>query len=239
MDQEFPAPVRLPGEPPLPREPRAPHDRPEPPAVVDDDADRYGAEAASAALAARLEALTPGPGLRTDDGHRLLSPPFDETSDRVDGLPGAPATLVVFGAHATPWSGTLATVLAAVRETSPTTVAIAWRHYPDPVAHPRAAVLALAAEAAAERGRFWPFTRELLKMRHHGPDDLHAAMVRVGLDPERALEAMRAGAGADRVVADAQSALTSGALVSPTLFVDGARYEGELDPDAVAAALRR
>jgi hypothetical protein len=86
-------------------------------------------------------------------------------------------------------------------------VAIAWRHFPDPAAHPRAAVLALAAEAAAAQGRFWAMTRELLSARHHDPAELSAAMVRAGLDPARTLGAMRAGTGADRIVADAASAL--------------------------------
>ncbi len=124
-----------------------------------------------------------------------------------------------------------------MRERHETTVAIAWRHHPDPVAHPRAAVLALAAEAAAARGRFWGLTRELLHMRHHDPADPHAAMTRVGLDPERALEAMRAGTGADRIVEDVGSALASGVTFAPAVFINGDRYEGELDPAAVSAAL--
>ena len=33
-------------------------------------------------------------------------------------------------------------------------------------------------------------------MRHHDPADLHAAMLRVGLDPARTVDAMRAGIGA-------------------------------------------
>jgi protein-disulfide isomerase len=115
-------------------------------------------------------------------------------------------------------------------------VAVSWRHYPDPVAHPRAAILALATEAAAERGRFWALTRELLQARHHDPSDLHAALLRVGLDPAPTLAAMRAGTGADHIVADVTSALRSGVTYSPALFINGKRYEGELDPGAVSAA---
>jgi protein-disulfide isomerase len=144
---------------------------------------------------------------------------------------------VVFAAHGTPFSRPLVSVLSHVRERHPSTVGVAWRHYPDPIAHPRAVMLALAAEAAAARGRFWALTRELLHMRHHDPADLHAAMLRVGLDPERALEAKRAGTGADRISADVASALASGVTFSPALFVNGERYEGALDPAAVSAAL--
>jgi hypothetical protein len=44
-------------------------------------------------------------------------------------------------------------VLDSVRERHPSTIGVAWRHFPDPAAHPHAAMLALAVEAATERGR--------------------------------------------------------------------------------------
>jgi 2-hydroxychromene-2-carboxylate isomerase len=235
--EEFPRPIRLPGEPEPPREPYSPPQRQGAPAVVDDDVDRFGAEEAAARLTVRIAAVQPRAARLADDGRVLLAPPFDPVDDRVDCITPARATLVVFGAHGTPSSRPLATVLAHVLERHATTLGVAWRHYPDPVAHPRAVVLALAAEAAAARGRFWAFTRELLHMRHHDPVDVHAAMVRVGLDPERAAEAMRAGTGADRIVDDVASALASGVTFSPALFVNGERYEGELDPMAVSTAI--
>ncbi len=49
---------------------------------------------------------------------------------------------------------------------------------------------------------------------------------------------MRAGAGADRVLHDVQSGLASGVALSPALFVNGERFGGELDADAVWAALQ-
>jgi hypothetical protein len=235
--EPFPRPIRLPGEPDPPREPfdRARHH--EPPAVVDDDIDLFGAEEAAARLAQRLEHVQPGAVRFTEDGRGLLSPAFEPTRDRVGAPAIGGATLVVFGAYGTPGSRPLGKVLAHVRERYPTTVVVAWRHHPDPIAHPRAAVLALAAEAAASLGRFWVLTRELLAMRHDDPADLHGAMLRAGIDPERALEAMRAGTGADRIVDDVGSALASGVTYSPALFVNDERYMGELDPDAVTAGL--
>lgn len=53
-------------------------------------------------------------------------------------------------------------MLHALHESRITAVmALAWRRFPDPAADPRAAVLALAVEAAAAHGRFWAMTREL------------------------------------------------------------------------------
>jgi DSBA-like thioredoxin domain-containing protein len=234
---EYPRPVRLPGEPALPREPYG-EARPEPRAVVDDDVDLFGAEEAAARLTLRIERMRAGAAARAADGRALLSPPWDAARDHVDGPRAPRATVVVFGAHGTPASRPLATVLAHVRERYPTSVAVSWRHHPDPLAHPHAVILALATEAAAARGRFWALTRELLRAAHHDPEDLRAAMRRVGLDPASCLAAMRAGTGAERIVDDVASALDSGVTYAPALFVDGERYEGELDPDTVLGALR-
>jgi Na+:H+ antiporter, NhaA family len=233
---EFPGPHRIAGEPPPPREPRE-IARARTPDVVDDDTDRFGVEDAASRLAERLAGVEGGPARPGPDGRPLLSPAPTRPHDRIEGpLPGR-ATLVVFGAHATPSSRALGAVLDAVRDRHVATVGIVWRHYPDPAAHPRAAVFALAAEAAAEASRFWPLTRELLRLHHYDPADLHAAMVRAGLPPEETLEAMRAGTGTERIADDVASALSSGVTYAPALFVDGARLDAEIQPDAVLVAL--
>lgn len=199
--------------------------------------DVFAAEDAAARLAERLQQVQPGAVRLADDGRPLLSPPFAPDRDRFEGPASGRATLVVFGAHGTPSSRPLGRVLTAVREHHPDTVTVAWRHYPDPAAHPRAALLALAVEAAAARGHFWALTRELLPLHHHDPPDVHAAMLRASLDPERTSDVMRAGTGADRIADDVASALASGVAFSQTLFINGELYEGELEPTAVSAML--
>jgi NhaA family Na+:H+ antiporter len=232
---EFPLPLRPLGEFP-PSVAPARHDRP--PLTDVRDADTlFGAEDAAARLAARIERVQPSTAPAGGDGR--LWPPLAPARDHVDGAIAAGVTLVAFGAHGTPASRALGKVLASVRERHPAAVRVAWRHFPDPPAHPRAAIFALAAEAAALRGKFWVLTRELLRMRHDDPADLHAALRRAGLDTERTLAAMRADTGADRIVDDATSALASGVMSAPTLFLDGRRYRGDLSPAAVCAALER
>jgi hypothetical protein len=233
---EFPGPIRIPGEPEPPPEPREIR-RHRLPRVVDDDADRFGAEDAAARLAERLARVDAPPARPGPDGRPLLSPVPARPHDRIEGPLAGRATLVVFGAHATPSSRPLGAVLDEVRRRRVGTVGIVWRHYPDPAAHPRAAVFALAVEAAAAAGRFWSLTRELLQLRHYDPEDLHAAMVRASLSPETTLQAMRAGTGTERIASDVASALSSGVTYAPALFVDGARLRGEITPDAVVAAL--
>jgi hypothetical protein len=202
----------------------------------DELVDSFGADDAAARLNERLARLRPpepgepgyGPG---------LWPPVSRERDRIEGPASPAATLLVFGAHATPEASGLRRVLEHVREHDITMVAIVWRHFPHPQAHPQAGMFALAAEAAAARQRFWALTMELLRVHHSTPADLDAALRRVELDPERTVETMQTGLGSDRIVADAQSALASGVLHSPTLFINGALYRGDIEPQAVCRAL--
>jgi hypothetical protein len=235
-ERESPRPIRLPGEPALPREPHE-RQRHAPPEVVDEAVDVFGAEAAAAQLAERLEQVPAGAANLAEDGRLLLAPPFAPDRDRVDGSAWARSTLVVFGAFGTPASRPLGDLLTSLREHHLGDVRVAWRHYPDPAAHPRAAILALAAEAGASLRGFWPIARELLRLRHDDPRDLHSALIRAGLDPQRTLAAMRTGTGSDRIVDDVASARASGVTFSPALFVNGEHYHGGLDPTAVSAAL--
>jgi hypothetical protein len=234
---QFPPPIRLPGERRAPPAPAPIHRRAEVPDVVDEATDRFGVEDTAARVAERLARVEPHPARVAEDGEILLTPPLARAHDRIAGPASGRATLVVFGAHGTRSSRSLGAVLDAVRQRHPATVGVAWRHYPDPVAHPRAVVLALAVEAAAEAGKFWTLTRELLRLRHHDPRDLHGAIVRSSLDPARTREAMRGGAGADRIAGDVASALGSGVTFGPALFVAGERYRGEVRPAPVLAAI--
>jgi hypothetical protein len=89
-EYESPAPVHLPGGRAVPSDPRASHHR-EPPEVVDEPVDVFGAEEPTTALVERLEAVSPS----SPPGHRLLSPPYSPERDRVDGRARPPATLGV------------------------------------------------------------------------------------------------------------------------------------------------
>lgn len=232
---EFPPPSHTVGQPGPPREPYEEHHRSQPPP----DLDPFGAGPAAAKLADRIASMRARAAQVADDGRIVLDPPFWHERDHYEGSPYARVNLVVFGAFGTPGSRSLVQILRGVRERHAATVTVAWRHYPDPAAHPHATVLALASEAAATRARFWALAHELLAMRHDDPQDLHGALIRAHVDPAYVRGQMRVARGANRIVDDVASALSSGVAYTPALFVDGERYAGELEPDAVLAELDR
>ncbi len=111
----------------------------------------------------------------------------------------------------------------------------AFRHFPVVSKHPRARVLAHAAEAAALQGAFWPMHDLLMGDQAHLDDPhLWARCERLGLDIQR-FEADRRSAGvAERVERDFRSAIRAGVTTTPTLFLDGVAYPGTPGSDLVS-----
>jgi protein-disulfide isomerase len=102
-----------------------------------------------------------------------------------------------------------------------------FRHFPVASKHPRARVLAHAAEAAALQGRFWDFHDSLYADQGH-LDDPHLwdRVRRLGLDLDRFEADRRSETVAERVQRDFQSGVRAGVMTTPTLFVRGRSIAG-------------
>ncbi len=106
-----------------------------------------------------------------------------------------------------------------------------FRHFPVTSKHPRARVLAAAAEAAGLQGRFWEMHDALLEDQGHLDDPhLWERARRFGLDIERFESDRRSEALAARVERDFRSGIRAGVASTPTQFVGGERHPGV--PDA-------
>ena len=113
-----------------------------------------------------------------------------------------------------------------------------FRHFPVVSKHPRARVLAVAAEAAALQGFFWEMHDSVVADQGHLDDPhLWERCERLGLDVDRFERDRRADALAARVDRDFRSGIRAGVTSTPTLFVDGMAHPGV--PDAALLALLR
>ena len=113
-----------------------------------------------------------------------------------------------------------------------------FRHFPVASKHPRARVLAHAAEAAALQGSFWEFHDSLYE-DHGRLDDPHLweRCERLGLDLDRFEADRRSEAVAERVKRDFRSGIRAGVATTPTLFVQGQAFPG-VPEDSLLSALR-
>lgn len=106
-------------------------------------------------------------------------------------------------------------------------VKLVFRHFPVVSKHPRARVLAHAAEAAALQGRFWEMHDSLFADQGHlDVPHLWKRAEQLGLDLERFERDRRSDAVAERVERDFRSGIRAGVTSTPTLFVDGGVLRG-------------
>jgi protein-disulfide isomerase len=110
-----------------------------------------------------------------------------------------------------------------------------FRHFPVVSKHPRAQVLACAAEAAALQGEFWPMHDSLFADQGHlDPPHLWQRCRELGLDLARFEADRRSDAVAERVRRDFRSGIRAGVTTTPTLFLDGHSYPGVPDAEFLA-----
>src|SRR4051795_9609157 len=164
-----------------------------------------------------------------------LTPPFVRGHDHALGDSGT--VLVLFGDYEDPASAEAHRAITELRERWDGFV-YAWRHLPIGEQHPHANGAALAAEGAAAQDSFWAYHHVLLSRQNalSVPDLLNYAG-QIGLEVATLMEDMVEGRHAERVLDDVRSAVDSGALATPAVFVEGVELGG-WEPSLVEAALR-
>jgi NhaA family Na+:H+ antiporter len=192
-------------------------------------------------------AAIPGPdhpAARTDPEaptHRLLRP-VDPGRDHIRGGPPGRKrrTIVIYGDYLCPYCRRLGPVLDQLRETLGARMAYVFRHFPNERVHPGAEYVARTTEAANCQGRFWdmhdavyqrepPLTEPILT---HVEEDMGFEMPRFRHDLDEPSVKMRV----DEDLADGRR---NGVTGTPTLFVDGQRYDGAWDFFSLLEALDR
>jgi formate-nitrite transporter family protein len=168
-----------------------------------------------------------------------LSPPVSER-DHVEGLPDARVTLVEYGDFECPHCGALYPVVQAARRAFGGNLRFAFRHFPLRSSHPHALAAAKAAEAAGEQGKFWEMHDRLYRRQTELTDsDLERHARELGLDLDHFRRSLLDRVHEIRIREDLASAGSSGARGTPSLFINGERYEGPLERDELFAALAR
>jgi protein-disulfide isomerase len=165
-----------------------------------------------------------------------LTPPFVRGHDHALGDSGP--VLVLFGDYEDADSAAADRAVQALRERWDGFTYV-WRHLPIGELHPHANGAALAAEGAAAQDAFWAYHHVLLARQNalSVPDLLNYAG-QIGLEVSTLMEDMQAGAHAERVLDDVRSAVNSGLKGTPGIFVEGVRWEGGWEPDALEGVLR-
>jgi protein-disulfide isomerase len=165
-----------------------------------------------------------------------LTPPFVRGHDHALGERGP--VLVLFGDYEDAASAEAHRSVMALRERW-NGFTYAWRHLPLGEKHPHANGAALAAEGAAAQDAFWAYHHVLLARQDAlSVPDLFNYAAQIGLEVSTLMEDMQSGGHAERVLDDVRSAVSSGARETPALFVEGVRWDGGWEEEALEGVLR-
>ena len=158
--------------------------------------------------------------------------------DHVSGPSDAVLTLVEYGDFECPFCVKAFPIIEGVRETFGDKLRFVYRHMPRSAGQGFAKQAAEASEFAASQGQFWAMHAELF--RHpdqHDLEHLVGTAKTIGLDPEACRKALIERTFAERVRELAVASVKSGIIGTPTLFINGTRYENRIEDDLLRSAL--
>ncbi len=174
----------------------------------------------------------------SDAGAHTLTRDVDGDDHR-RGPDDAPVTLLEYGDYQCPDCGDSHRVVKAVQKVLGDDLRFAFRNFPLTQIHERAQQAAEAAEAAGAQDAFWEYHDHLLENQQAlRRDDLIHYARDLKLDEKRLAQDIDSNAYAKRVRADFMGGVESDVNGTPTFFINGVRYDGEVDVDAMIDALR-
>jgi protein-disulfide isomerase len=148
-------------------------------------------------------------------------------------------TLVEYGDFECPDSARATAVLRGVQHQLGGLVRLVFRHFPLTHKHPHAQWAAEVAEAAGAQGRFWEMHDQLFVHQNLlGDEHLGLYATRLKLDLERLQRELAQHVYAGRIRTDQEGGERSGVMGTPTFYIDGQRYDGIDEREALVAAIQ-
>ena len=154
--------------------------------------------------------------------------------DHVRGNADAPVTLVEYGDYECPYCRRAHPTVSSLLAEFEADLRVVYRHFPLTTLHPHALDAARAAEAAGLQGAFWDMHDRLFETAHTltWPELFQHAQA-LDLDPQRFAADFRSDAVLARIRADVRGGVRSGVNGTPTFFVNGVRYDGPAELEAM------
>lgn len=164
---------------------------------------------------------------------------IDRRRDHARGGTGrGVVSVLIYGDYLCPYCRRLARVLTRLRETLGERMLYVYRQFPNERAHPGATLLSRAAEAAARQGKFWEL-HDALYAAEPPLGEAHVTEIAasLGLDMARFRHDLDGASVRTRVDEDLADGRRNGVTGTPTIFIDGHRYDGAWDFHAMLEAV--
>lgn len=159
--------------------------------------------------------------------------------DHVRGAKDAALVLVEYGDYQCPFCAAAEARLRLVERALPGDIQRVYRHFPLTQAHEYAFPAAVSAEAAGVQGSFWEMHETLFENQANlGPGSFETFAVELGLDLDAFREAFTSDAVQNRIKEDFRGGVRSGVNGTPSVYLNGVKYEGPLDPDVLIRLMK-
>ena len=158
--------------------------------------------------------------------------------DHIQGSHDAPVTLVEYGDFECPHCGRAYPIVKEIQHALGDDVRFVFRHFPLTQLHPRAQAAAQAAKAASRQEKFWEMYDLLFENQEAlEPEDLLGHAEDLELDRGKFSEDFQDSAVIQHVHQDFIGGVRSGVSGTPTFFINGVRYDDDLDFETLLASL--
>jgi NhaA family Na+:H+ antiporter len=172
------------------------------------------------------------------DSHWLQTP-IDNERDHVRGDLSAPGavTILLYGDYLCPYCRKLRPVIRALKEAAGDRLVYVYRHFPNEKAHPGTTFISRATEAVCRQGRFWEMHDWLYDNPAPNRQQLLDFIRSLGVDMDQFAHDVESDDVAARVEHDLEDGRHNGVTGTPTIFIDGLRYDGAWDFHSLMEAL--
>jgi protein-disulfide isomerase len=152
------------------------------------------------------------------------------------GPQNAPITLVEFSDFQCPYCIAAVPEIRAILDTYPKDVKLIFKQFPLEI-HSRAEFAATAALAAQKQGKFWPMHDALFSSHDLSRENVLALAQKNGLDVKRFEADLSSTEVHETLVRDIQDGDRAGVQGTPTIFINGKRYNGQIREAALKPIL--
>jgi protein-disulfide isomerase len=160
------------------------------------------------------------------------------SSDHRLGPDDAPVTLVEYGDYQCPGCGAAHRIVPRIRARFGPELRFVFRNFPLTTLHPQALRAAEVAEFAGTRNRFWEMHDLLLENQERLGDALFANLAEhLGLPLDEMARELAARTHVSRIRDDFRGGVASGVNGTPTFFINGVRFDGQVDEVNLVEAL--
>lgn len=147
--------------------------------------------------------------------------------DHAQGLANAPIELVEYGDFQCPYCKKAYYIVKEIQQELGDNLKFVFRNFPLTDLHPHAMHASIAAETAAQQGKFWDMHDILFENQKFLDDSYLMQYAKIiGLNPKRFEDDFGNDKSYAKVEADYESGEENGVEGTPTFFINGQLYEG-------------